>query len=475
MVNLDKLFYPKSICLIGVSDVPIKGATSFLYALKKIKCEIPIYCVGRKNKVLFDMKAYPSILDVPEEIDYCIIGVPRKDVPKAVKECGEKGVKFATIFTAGFSETGTEEGKNLEFEILQNANGTRLVGPNCLGPYCRESKVTMTEVLEEPEGEGEVAFVSQSGGHTGAFYDIGEHRGFHFNKVVSLGNQLDLKLQDFIDYFAQDTKIKVISCYVEQVKKAKEFLTILKKSSRIKPIIFWKGGRTKQGIIAASSHTGAISSSYEIFKSAIIQNGGLIAESIEELADLTLGSLMLQDKKLSRNLGIVVPGGGSCVEMTDEAAKFGFNIPQLTSETREKIQSQIQDINTSTRNPVDLGVLGWIPQVFSKTIQYTAEDPNVDILIFYFMLERLPNFEERLYDPRLGMSFLNRFKRAAKKSDKPFVCIIPNFIISDEKIANLRYLMFTGLSKLKIPYFSSMSRAVNVINKLIRYQEFKNK
>lgn len=119
MVNLDKLFYPKSICLIGVSDAPIKGATAFLYAFRKINCEIPIYCVSKKSKVMFEEKAYPSILDVPDNIDYVIIGVPKEDVPQIIKECSEKGVKFATIYTAGFSELGTEEGRKLESEIKE--------------------------------------------------------------------------------------------------------------------------------------------------------------------------------------------------------------------------------------------------------------------------------------------------------------------------------------------------------------------
>jgi len=421
------------------------------------------------------MNTYKSILDVPAEIDYCIIGVPKEQVPQVIKECSEKGVKFATIFTAGFSENDPEGGKLLEAEILKNANGMRIVGPNCLGPYCQESKLTMTEILEEHPVNGNVVFLSQSGGHTGSFFDIGENRGFPFSKVVSLGNQLDLTLQDFISYFAADPQIKVISCYVEQIKKSSEFLKVLKNTSRIKPVIFWKGGQTKQGAIAASSHTGAIGTSYPIFKSAILQHGGIYVESIEELADLTLGSLYLSEQKLGKNLGIVVPGGGTCVEMTDDAAKFGLKVPELTSKTRELIQTQIQNINTSTRNPVDLGVMGWIPQVFSKTMQYTAEDPNVDILIFYFMLERLPRFIERFNDPRLGKSFLNKFKKAANKVNKPFICIIPNFIVTDQKITEIRDQIIKGLSELEIPHFSSMQRAANAINKLIKYQEFRSR
>ena len=353
MVNLDKLFYPNAIALIGVSMAPINGATAHLYALRKVGCEIPIYNVSKTREVvMFGEKAYPSILDVPEDIDYVIIGVPKEAVPQTVRECTEKGVKFITIFTAGFSEMGTEQGFKLEKEILKNANGLnggpRLVGPNCLGPYCRESRVTMTECMEIKHDHGEVGFISQSGGHTGSFFYIGENRGFPFNKLVSIGNQIDLTIQDFIEYFAQDDEIKVISCYLEKVKKPDQFLSVLREVTQKKPVIFWKGGQTPQGTIAAASHTGAISSSYGVFKSAIIQNGGIMTESFDELADLTLGSLFLAKKPIGNNVGIIVPGGGSAVEMTDDADKHGFIVPELTQETQDNIQSNIQKINTNT-------------------------------------------------------------------------------------------------------------------------------
>ncbi|MHA1403147.1 MAG: CoA-binding protein [Candidatus Helarchaeota archaeon] len=477
MVDLDRLFYPKNaVALIGVTDNPIKGATAHLYALKRVGYSGKIYCVNRNRKeVMFGIKAYPSILDIPDEIDYAIIGVPNELVPDVIEQCSKKGVKFCTIFTAGFSELNTEKGKRLEQEMLQRtANGLRIIGPNCLGPYCQESRITMTEILEINEREGRVAFISQSGGHTGTFYHIGENRGFPFNKVVSLGNQSDLKIQDFIEYFASDDKIDVISCYLERIKETKRFLEILKRATKKKPVIFWKGGQTEEGIIAASSHTGAIHSSYEVFKAAISQHGGIIAESLEELADLTFGARYLLDKKLGKKIGMLVPGGGSSVEMTDETARQGLEIPELSEAIREKIQANIQTINTNTRNPVDLGVLGWMPLVFAKTIAIVAEDPNVDVVVFYFMIERLPKFIERMENAFLGRSFIRNIKKARKKTNKPIICILPNFDVIDEQIAKLRKEFVDGLIDLEIPYFPSMKRAVNVVNKLSIYQRWRN-
>ncbi len=473
MVDLDRLFHPRNVALVGVSDVPIKGVTAHLYALRAVNFPNPIYSINkRRTKVMFDEDAYPSILDVPTEIDYAIVGVPAKDVPQIVKECSQKGVKFITIFSSGFSELGTEQGRALEKESLRNANGPRIVGPNCLGIYCQKSRNTITEILDIPEREGEVGYISQSGGHTGSFYLFGTDRGFTFNKVVSIGNQCDLTIQDFISYFAQDDGIKVITCYLESIKNSPAFFKTLHETSWNKPIIFWKGGETQEGSIAAASHTGAISSSYSIYKSAIQQNGGIIANSLEELADLTLGALFLSNKKLGLNIGITVPGGGSCVEMTDEAARNGLRIPEFAKETRAKIQEQIQEVNTNTRNPADLGVSGWLPVVFAKILTYISQDPNVDIVFFYFMTERLPPMILRFKSRSLGKVFLRNIKRAKKKSNKPFICILPNLVVTDPEITRLRKEFIDGLISLQIPHYPSMERAANVISKLFKYQKF---
>lgn len=482
MVDLERLFYPKNICLIGVSNLPIKGATAHFYALRKLGFDKPIYCVNRnRDKVMLDTKAYPSILDVPEdEIDYVIVGVPRNDVPNVIEDCVKKHVKFGTIFTSGFSEMGTEYGQNLEHKMVDIArkNDMRLIGPNCLGPFCRDSKVTMTEILElaDIDIEDRTAFISQSGGHTGSFFEIGENRGFPFNKVISIGNQCDLKIQDFIEYFLTDPKIDVISCYIEEVKDQDEFLRILDEASRKKPVIFWKGGRTKEGTIAAASHTGAISSSYRIFKSAIEQHGGIMTTSIEELSDLTLGSLYLAQKEIGERIAIMVPGGGSCVEMTDQTVSFGLKVPVLEDKTREEIQKNIQEINTCTRNPVDLGVFGWLPRVYSDILTIISRDPKIDLVFFYFMIERLPGFIDRMQDRGLGRSFIRSIRRAVRKSNKPFIGIIPQFNINNVEITKHRNYFVNELCKLGVPYFESMSRAANVISKILKYKNWvKNK
>jgi len=475
LVDLDSLFYPKhAIAIIGVSSLPIKGATSTLYALRKVNFPNPIFNINKhRTKVIFNETAYPSLLDLPSdiEIDYIVVGVPAEDVPAVIEAAAQRHVKFATIFTSGFSELETEQGQQLEQTILKIAkNGPRLIGPNCLGVFCRESRLTVTEIFELIEKKGHVAFISQSGGHTGTFFNIAEHRGFPLNKAVSIGNQCDLTIQDFIEYFANDERISVIASYIERVKNPTQFLEILSEAAQKKPTILWKGGRTEVGVVAASSHTGAITSSYDIFQNAILQHGGILAESLEELADLTLGALCLAKKKLGKRVGLLVPGGGSCVEIADEAAKNGLNVPELTWKTRDAIQEIIQEVNTNTRNPIDMGVLGWIPNIFGKALSYLAHEPKIDVIIFYLMAERFPSMIQRINDRRLVKSFMRYIKMVIQSSKKPFVCILPNLIVTDIVITKIRQEIVDALKELHIPYFPSMERAGNVIKKLVDYQ-----
>jgi N-methylhydantoinase B/oxoprolinase/acetone carboxylase alpha subunit len=170
-------------------------------------------------------------------------------------------------------------------------------------------------------------------------------------------------------------------------------------------------------------------------------------------------------------VGMLVPGGGSCVEMTDEAAKQGLQVPALKRHTQEKIQDQIQKVNTNTRNPVDLGVLGWIPLTFAKAMSLLAADENIDVVAFYFMIERLKDFMQRLGEKSLEQPFLESIGEVVGQSSKAFLCILPNFVVTDQEITRLRKRFIDGLSELKIPHFPSMDRAAKVIKKLIQYKD----
>ncbi|MFX0134415.1 MAG: CoA-binding protein, partial [Candidatus Hodarchaeota archaeon] len=197
MLDFRNLFYPKNIAIIGISHHPLKGEM-LLNTLLVSKYPGTIYLINPKYSELFGRKVYPSILDVPEDIDLAIIAVPAESCPEIIKQCSCK-VKFASIFTAGFSELDNKELEDKIVKIAKEGN-IRLLGPNCMGVHCNESRVSF--FLRQQVGKiGNIGFISQSGGHAFTFSNWSVTRALEFNKTVSIGNQCDLTIQDFIEYF----------------------------------------------------------------------------------------------------------------------------------------------------------------------------------------------------------------------------------------------------------------------------------
>lgn len=477
MTDLKDLFYPKNIAIIGVSDHPVKGG-GFVNALNNSEYPNPIYLINPNRSELFGQNVISSILDVPDDVDLAIIAVPAKKCPEILKECSGK-VKFAVVFTSGFSEVTN---KTLEDKIVGIAKkgNIRLIGPNCLGIHCSASRLSF--MVQQDAGEiGNIGFISQSGGHATTFSLLARGKGMKFNKTVSIGNQCDLKIQDFIEYFKNDEDIKVIGVYVEDIKNGHDFCEKVKQVTKKKPVVIWKGGITEEGKRAAFSHTGALAMSENIWKPALEQIGVIMTDSIEELGDTMLSTLQLESLyPKGLNVGIVVGGGGSSVEMTDGCAKEGLHLPQLSLEISEQILKVIPDVNTNATNPVDLGGMGFFPDIFKRTVQLVHDDPQIDVIITYQMVERFFWFNERIQSAGLskfdyGKEIIKVYKKLKRVLKKPLICIIPRIIETDFEIEKLRIDLIKKLYELDIPTFSTISRAAKVIFRLHKYCKYLQK
>ncbi len=301
--ELDRLFNPSSLAVIGASKYEQKGGGYLLKGIIRSGFKGRLYPVNPKESEIMGLRSYPSILDIPGEVDLAIIAVPARIVPQVMAECGQKSVKFVVVHSVGFSELGAQ-GRELENEVLQIArqSGTRFVGPNCLGLYCPEVGINTVIPDADLDNEaGPVAFLGQSGWVSENIVLMGYERGLRFSKVISIGNQSDLTIEDFLEYFAADAETKVIVCYIEGIKRGREFLQLSKQISKKKPIIVWKGGRTEAGIRAAASHTGSLASDDAVLDAALKQGGIASAQNLEELIDLAVGSRLwfLDDASIS--------------------------------------------------------------------------------------------------------------------------------------------------------------------------------
>ncbi|NVM04483.1 MAG: CoA-binding protein [Candidatus Helarchaeota archaeon] len=473
MSDMNDLFYPKNVAIIGVSIHPIKGG-GFVTALNRSKFPKTVYYVNPNRSEVYGRKVIPTILDVPEIVDLAIIAVPARKCPEILKQCSGK-VKYAVIFSSGFSEVGNKELEEETVKIAKEGN-IRLIGPNCLGVHCNKSRLAFMPG-QDVGNLGNVGFISQSGGHAGTFTLLANGKGIKFNKTVSIGNQCDLAIQDFIEYFGNDDEIKVIGVYIEDVKRD-NFYKKVKGVTKKKPVIIWKGGVTKDGKRAAFSHTGALAMDNDLLAPIMKQTGVIMTDSIDELGDTIYSTLLLKNKlPKGKNIGIIVGGGGSSVEITDACAKEGLNLPQLSSETKSKIAKIIPDVNTSVKNPVDMGGSGFFPDIFRRILKFVSVDPKIDALITYQMPERFYWFNERIRASGLsnfdyGTEIAKAYKRIRKHILKPLICIIPRIIETSLEIENIRIQLIKNLNDLKIPTFSSITRGAKVYYRLNEYYNY---
>lgn len=464
--DLRKLFYPESVAVIGASPEVGGDRFPFFQALLQSRYPGKLYPINPNYAEISGLRVFPSLLQVSGNIDLAIITLKAQSVPPLIAECLKKGVKFVVIFSSGFSESGHQE---LEEEVVRIASRspTRLIGPNCIGPYCPESGLTF--VMEErPKEAGNVAFVSQSGGHSITYKTLARSRGIHFNKILSIGNQCDLTIQEVLRYFAQDPKVKVICAYVEQAKREEEFSQTLREVSRQKPLIIWKGGSTHTGARAAFSHTGAMASYSAVWQKSIGQLGVISVDDLEEMGDVTFACLSIPLPE-GRRVGIVVAGGGSSVEMTDVCARAGLENPLLDDETQQEIARLVPEANTSCKNPVDLGFFGFFPQVYGQAIRQVGKDSNIDVLMLYQITEYFAQFNAE-FD--WVEEFSSAIAQIRQEIPKPFVIIIPALELDNLNFIGKRQVLIQKLRQNQIPVFPTAERAAKVLFRLQKYNRF---
>ncbi|MFC1825587.1 CoA-binding protein [Thermodesulfobacteriota bacterium] len=467
IVDLHRLFHPRSIAIVGASAQSAIGRWTFLSSMIKGGYQGSIYPVNPRYSEIEGIKAYPTVEDIAEDVDMAIIMLPAEKTPEIIDQCVRKKVLFVVLFSAGFSEIGNKE---LEAKLIEKVrNGpTRIVGPNCIGAHCPSSGVVYSEVFTT-SGAGNVGYISQSGGHANMFTIMGTSRGLAFNKVLSVGNQADIAHQDVIAYFGRDPEIEVITAYIEDIKRGSNFFETIKGIPLKKPVILWKGGSTEDGARAASSHTGALASPVSLFNASMKQHGILLVDTMEEMADLALVCNTLDPPRGNR-VGIVVAGGGGSVEATDGVAREGLHVPVLEQKTQDRIGKLIPKENTSPKNPVDLGMFGAKLDAYFEAIMATAEDPNVDALIVSQMVESFHRIEWFDSD-----SLLNLILKARDSIDKPLICIVPRIFERDPEIETERIKFIEKLLEGGVVSFPNISRGAKALYRLTEYGKIKKR
>ena len=339
-----------------------------------------LYPVNPGESEILGIKAYRSILEIPDPVDMAIVLTPTDSALAAVKECAEKGVKTIVITTSGFGETG-EKGKAVQQEMVRvaRAGGARVIGPNCVGIYCPASRLPY--LLGAGMAPGSAGVVSQSGFFADYLTLTATGNGIRFSKAISCGNESDLTATDFLEYLGEDPETETIVAYLEGTADGRRFYHVAKEASRKKPIILWKGGLTETGARAAVSHTGALAGSGRIWEGALRQAGIVTVASFEEALDC-LYAFHLQPLPRGKRIGIISGPGGAAVGTTDRCFQLGLEVPQFSQDTIEKLRNALPPVGGSINNPIDLSLASMVlPRICKDALIIAAEDENIDVLL----------------------------------------------------------------------------------------------
>jgi len=367
--KLDPIFKPRSIAVIGASNKPWKWGYRMVVNPIQSGYRGRIYPINPGEETVAGIRAFPSILKVPEDIDLAVIVVPAPKVPEVMEECVEKGVKSAIIISAGFAEIGYE-GEKLQEEVVKIAKKGDIpfIGPNCNGIWSADVRLNLAlpgEILP-----GALGFISQSGTFGGYLATMAMAHGYGINKFVHIGNAACLTEADFLQYFAEDPSVKVIACYLEGLRNGRKFFELAREIVKKKPVVVFKAGKTEAGARAMLSHTASIAGRDEIFEAACKQAG--IIRAYEAFHTFIMAEALVK-QPLPRGNGVVVigSGGGYCVTTAEACAALGLSLPELDDETKEKIKKILLPHAPLPRNPIDTGA-DWRPEVYGKLIEIVA-------------------------------------------------------------------------------------------------------
>jgi acetyltransferase len=380
-LNLDKIFNPKSIAVVGASDENGSVGYVLIKNLTELGYNGNVYPVNIRKKVILGFKAYQTLDQLPEKVDLAVIATPARTVPDLVEQCGKAGIVGVIIISAGFKEVGLE-GKELEDKIveLREKYNLRIIGPNCLGIIRPSINLNTTFVAEMPK-PGNIAFISQSGALGTAILDLANHENIGFSNFVSVGSMIDVDFGDLIDYFGNDPKTKSILMYIEGINNAREFMSAARHFAITKPIILVKTGKFRESAKAAASHTGSLTGEDVVYDAAF-KRAGIVR--VEEIVDLFNCAEVLGMQPLPRgpNLAIVTNAGGPGIMATDAILSRGGKLALLSRKTLETLDSSLPHY-WSGGNPID--ILGDAKaERYVTAIRECFNDENVDgLLIIY--------------------------------------------------------------------------------------------
>ncbi len=447
---LQRLFDPRGVAVIGASQTPGKYGTIILESLIQEGYPGRIYPVNPKGGSLLGHKFLRSLDEAEGPIDIALLVRPAASVLSVLEEVTRRRVPFAIVYAAGFAEHG-EEGRRLQHQMVKMARaaGTRIVGPNCMNISSLPAKLNLSAIAPFPVGG--LGFLSASGnlGFSLA-HEAARRHHVGFSRFVSAGNQADLALDDYLDYFTQDPHTQVILIYTEGVVRGRGRLLLegIERAAARKPVLVLRGGRTQEGQGAARSHTGALSGGGEVARQALEQAGAVLLDREDEC--LSVAQAYLQSPLPSGNkVAIVGEGGGHATLMTDAAAEAGLQVIPFPKTLVDKFRPHIPKFTAIVNNPIELGGQSeYDVRAYEKILQPVLDWDGCDQVILFGGYA--------LYDEAMARFLAERRKETGK-------AIVAHDLYADEDRPSLAHLRKHG-----VPLYASPELAARAAGALAR-------
>ena len=452
--NLDRMFRPRSVAVIGASDRPHSVGAALMRNLTQGGFAGPVVPVNPRAAAVHGIMAYKDVAGLPLVPDLAVIATPPDTIAPLIDQLGRRGTRAAVVLTAGFAEGEAKVGREREAQLLAAARPhlLRIVGPNCLGIAVPGIGLNATFA---PAGTlaGNIAFLTQSGAMATTVLDWALPRGIGFSGIVSMGDMSDVDFGDLLDYFALDDATKAILIYAEGITHARKFMSAARRAARIKPVIVVKGGRAEEGARAATSHTGALAGADVVYEAAFRRAGMLRVNEMEELFDAA-ATLARMAPTGGNRLAIVTNGGGAGVLATDRLIEEGGKLAPLSVETLDKLNA-VLPTTWSHANPVDI-IGDADADRYAKSVGVLMDDKDVDALLVAYCPTAIVSAE----DAAQGLVGALQSHDAAAKN--VFACWM-----GEASLAAGRAV----LAAAKVADFETPERAVRAFMYLVRYRQ----
>lgn len=462
---LHRLLHPRSVAVVGA-----KRANDYRWLRCVSTFQGPVYSVNIDATETVGIEAlgvrnYARLTDIPGPVDYVILSIPREVAPLVLRDCIAKQVGGVMLFTSGFSETGTDKGRELERTITQMAREANLalVGPNCMGVF--NPKIGLRNFPELYAGDsGPVGFLSQSGTHGYNFALMGALQGIKISKLISYGNAVMLDSPDYLEYLRDDVETSIIGMYIEGVHDGQRLFRLLQELTPCKPVMIWKGGQTEAGTRATASHTGSLAESMVIWRAMMRQTGAIEVDSLEDMLD-TMTAFLFVEPVTQDRVALISMTGGQSVVTTDAFAKAGLQVPTLSERSYERLGQFFNIVGGSYRNPIDMGSNWEAGEQTSAILDILEDDPQIDIIAFELSLNML--FRRMETNPPFRRFLLDMLISHRRRTRKPFLAIVTPSYVPDAEVELKQQLLTEG-----IPSFPTFQRAARALRNRLEYQRF---